>query len=124
MQCPIIGIGGRIVKKALLFVYTQVAPAPDEAVLVYKSDRAKELLNKSILFNWAGVGWCAGNIIRVNTDGRAKIKVGGKLTVANFYAFYSDETEAKHCLALEDYGADGGVQDEGRWVLLEEVAAV
>ena len=101
----------------------KVAPSPEAEQLLYKHDRGLELLDRLVLFNWKAVGWCVGTIKAVNTDGRKKIKVSGTLLVSNFFIFYQhDETDAQHCLRLEEYGV-GHPCDFGRWVLLEQVAS-
>ena len=93
------------------------APTPEQ--LVFKSAAGAELVGKFILFNWAGVGWCHGEITRVNTDGRRTVEKG---TPANFFVFYEiDDDESKHELSLEEYGRKDVVN---AWVLLEAEAAV
>ena len=49
-----------------------------------------------------------------------KMMVGGTSTVVNFFAYYSDQTEARHCLTLDTYG-DQGAHEDGHWILLEPV---
>ena len=49
-----------------------------------------------------------------------KLKVGDVQTVVNYFVYYSDQTEARHCLTLDTYG-DQGEREDGRWVLLEVV---
>ena len=49
--------------------------------------------------------------------------MGGISTVANFIAYYSDETQASHCLTLDTYG-DMGEREDGRWLLLEPIEPV
>ena len=93
---------------------------PEAEQLVYKGERAQEMVGKSILFNWRGVGWCDGVITLCNVDGRVKMKVGDVMKTVNFFAHYSDETEARHCLQLDTYG-DSGPRADGRWLLLEQV---
>ena len=41
--------------------------------------------------------------------------MGEEKKSVNFLAEYTDDTEAKHCLSLSEYGDDGG---SGSWVLL------
>jgi hypothetical protein len=99
-----------------------VGPPPPSEVLEYKGAQAGELVERIILFNWAGVGWSEGHITRANTDGRIKMKVGETMVTANFFVFYtSDEHEAKHCLSLDTYGI-GELREDGRWVLLVKEA--
>ena len=43
--------------------------------------------------------------------------------MANFIAYYSDETQASHCLTLDTYG-DMGEREDGRWLLLEPIEPV
>ena len=43
--------------------------------------------------------------------------------MCNFVATYSDEKEGKHCLNLGDYGEHSNIRVDGRWVLLDRVAA-
>ena len=96
----------------------KVASAPSAAQLEFKSSHAQELVGRCILFNWAAVGWCKGEIVSANTDGRVKMKVGNEIKTVNFKALYDDETEAKHVLSLDDYG-EGALTEDGKWVLLE-----
>ena len=96
----------------------KVASAPSATQLEFKSSHAQELVGRSILFNWAAVGWCKGEIASANTDGRVKMKVGNEMKTVNFKASYEDEMEAKHVLSLDDYG-EGALTEDGKWVLLE-----
>ena len=43
-----------------------VGPPPSEVQLEFRSERAMELVDKLILFNWQGVGWCQGRIVSPN----------------------------------------------------------
>ena len=98
----------------------KVSEIPPEAEqLVYKGTRSEELIGRRILFNWRGVGWVDGKITRCNTDGWVKIKVGPDHNIVNYFVYYSDETEARHCLTMSSYG-DAGEREDGRWVLLQE----
>ena len=47
-----------------------VGPPPPSEVLEYKGAQAGELVERIILFNWAGVGWSEGHVVHENTDGR------------------------------------------------------
>ena len=85
------------------FKVAELPNGPDLEVLVYKGERSLELVHRTILFNWRGVGWVDGVITSANTDGRVKMKIGDTLNVCNFFAYYSDETEARHCLTLDSY---------------------
>ena len=57
---------------------------PTAEQLTFRNEHASELVGKTILFNWAGVGWCKGTIHSTNSDGRKKIN--GK--AANFLVTY------------------------------------
>jgi hypothetical protein len=75
----------------------KVGPPPPAELLEYKGARAGELVDRNILFNWAGTGWAVGCITHPNTDGRRQIKVGDNKVTANYFVWYnSDELEAKH----------------------------
>ena len=39
------------------------------------------------------------------------------------FVYYSDETEARHCLTLDTYG-DLREREDGRWLLLDKVPSV
>ena len=92
----------------------QVAAAPPPAQLDCSDLAARKVLvGRTILFNWAVVGWCEGLLRSTNTDGRLKTKGGAHI---NFFIYYTiDQEERKHALLLDTYG-QGGV---GSWVLLE-----
>ena len=96
----------------------KVAPPPSAEQLEFKSAQAQQLVGRGILFNWAAVGWCKGEIVSANTDGRVKMKVGNEMKTVNFKAEYDDESEAKHVLSLDDYG-EAAMTKNGKWVLLE-----
>ena len=107
------GVGG-----GLVWCVVGLSWVPSSEVLEYKGAQASELVGQIILFNWAGVGWSEGHVVRENTDGRMKMKVGDAMVTANYIVFYSsDEHEAKHCLSFDTYGV-GGLREDGRWVLL------
>ena len=54
-------------------------------------------------FNWTAVGWCAGEVVRANSDRRRKIDCG----VVNYYVHYEiDDEEAEHVLELGGYGKE------------------
>ena len=62
--------------------------------------KRKPLNGRTILFNWAVVGWCEGKLT-ANVDGRRK-KVDGVTT--NFWAYYAvDQEECIHSLTLATY---------------------
>ena len=96
----------------------KVGSAPPAEQLVFKSAQGQQLVGRTILFNWAAVGWCKGEITSANTDGRVKMKIGNEMETVNFKAEYEDETEAKHVLSLEKYG-EGELTEDGKWVLVE-----
>ena len=96
----------------------KVGSAPPAEQLVFKSAQGQQLVGRTILFNWAAVGWCKGEITSANTDGRVKMKIGNEMETVNFKAEYEDETEAKHVLSLEKYG-EGELTEDGKWVLME-----
>ena len=98
----------------------KVAAAPSAEQLEFKSAQAQELVGQLIVFNWAAVGWCKGNITSANTDGRVKMKIGDVMKTVNFRAEYEDESEAKHVLSLDNYGV-GALTEDGKWVLLEPI---
>ena len=84
----------------------QAAPAPEAEQLEYKHARGEELVNQLLLFNWTAVGWTVGTVVGINKDGRKKVKVGNQSLPANFIVSYEqDESEASHCLRLDEYGA-------------------
>ena len=106
-------------ERALPAGYTVVdEPPPAELLGAERSEQSEDLRGRQLLFNWRGVGWVSGHIIRSNKDRRVKIKVAGVFELVNYIAFYSDETEAKHCLSIDTYG-DQGLAEDGRWVLLQ-----
>ena len=86
---------------------------PTVEQLTFKNAAAAQLEGKFILFNWAAAGWCVGEIVRPNTDGRRTIDN----VPANFFVYYEvDEDESKHVLSLDDYGH---TEVPGAWILLE-----
>ena len=93
----------------------KIADKPTVEHVTFRDTHAGELVDKQIVYNWKGVGWVAGTITKAVKDGR--VKNNGEQV--NFVAFYSDETEGKHCLKLEAYGElDVRVHDQ--WVLLAQ----
>ena len=46
------------------------------------------LVGVSILYNWPVVGWCMGQIVERNTDGRLFKTIGGERVKVNFLIFY------------------------------------
>ena len=54
----------------------EISPPPLEEQLMFRGERAVELVGRRLLFNWAAVGWLEGEITAANTDARRKIKVG------------------------------------------------
>ena len=53
----------------------EISSPPLEEQLVFRSERAVELVGRGLLFNWAAVGWLLGEITAANSDARRKIKV-------------------------------------------------
>jgi len=45
------------------------------------------LVGVSILYNWPVVGWCMGQIVERNTDGRLFKTIGGERVKVNFLIF-------------------------------------
>lgn len=97
----------------------RVAPPPTLLQLEFKSLAGKELKDKVVLYNWIGLGWCAGSIRRQSADKNKLVKVDGETRPANFVITYADG-EGPHCLTLEKYG-QGRLSEGGRWVLLETI---
>ena len=65
-------------------------------------------------FNWTAVGWCAGEVVRANSDRRRKIDDG--CVVNDYYVHYEiDDEEAEHVLELGGYGKE--------WVLVQDESA-
>ena len=86
--------------------------------LEFKNPTASKLVGKFILFNWPAAGWCLGEIVRANSDGRRTVEKG---MPANFFVYYEiDEDESKHALALDEYGRG---EMTNAWTLLEAEAA-
>ena len=52
----------------------QVAAPPETELLEYKSAAGAALVGRSLIFNWVGIGWCAGTIESAEKDGRRKSK--------------------------------------------------
>ena len=92
---------------------------PSEEQLEFKHAAAKELKDKLILYNWSGLGWCAGHIRRPSGDKSKLVKVDGERRPANFIIGY-DDGEGPHCLTLAKYG-QGPLRQGERWVLIEPV---
>ena len=93
-----------------------VAAVPTAAQLDRTSPDATSLDGREILFNWAVVGWCVGRL-KINVDGRRRVKCGGEKVCPNFWAYYEvDQQETPHFLTSVDYGQSGGA---GAWVLLD-----
>ena len=96
--------------------------APPPMQLEFKNVAAKELKDKVILYNWSGLGWCAGRIRRPSFDKNKLVKVDGERRPANFIIAYEDG-EGPHCLTAGKYGK-GPLREGERWVLLEPVEEV
>ena len=81
---------------------------------------ADALVNRFILYRWAGAGWCVGQIIKRLSQklNRHKTPKG----YANFVVYYEcDRTEAQHCLCFDSYN-DDEVENSpvSTWVLLDQ----
>jgi hypothetical protein len=92
---------------------------PTAEQLEFKHPAAKELKDKHILYNWIGLGWCAGQIQRPSGDKSKLVKVNGERRPANFIIGY-DDGEGPHCLTLGKYG-QGPLREGERWVMIEPV---
>ena len=74
------------------------------------------LVGKSILYNWPVVGWCVGQVVERNTDGRSFKTIDGERVKVNFLIFYEiDQQTVKTVLRLDDYDSE--------WVLLASLDA-
>ena len=74
------------------------------------------MVGKSILYNWPVVGWCAGQVVERNTDGRSFKTIDGERVKVNFIIFYEiDQQTVKTVLRLDDYDSE--------WVLLASLDA-
>ena len=63
-----------------------LADAPPTAEqLEFKNAEGEKLVGEYVMFNWATAGWCVGEIVRTNTDGRRTIERG---VPANFFVYY------------------------------------
>jgi hypothetical protein len=95
-----------------------VTTPPSAAALEFsrgESAAADELVGRTLLFNWAVVGWCVGKITRRNKDARRKLE--GQ--PYNFLVHYEiDDQEAAHVLQLDMY-AQANAQQKNQWTLLE-----
>ena len=109
---------GLITFSACLPVGMQVAAPPPQSMLEFKSDTAKEMKGKSIMYNWAACGWWLGVIKRASADKNKLVNVDGVRQPANFVITYSDGSEGPACLTLGKYG-EKRLCDAERWVLLE-----
>jgi len=104
----------------------QVAAPPETELLEYKSAAGAALVGRSLIFNWVGIGWCAGTIESAEKDGRRKSKVNGELLPGNFWVKYpADDSEALHRLRLSEYltnlSGEGAAAEQ--WALLEPAPA-
>ena len=96
-----------------------LTPPSVEALAFSKEESAAAdvLVGKSILYHWPVIGWHVGVLQQRITDRR--IKRGGKQ--CNFTIFYEvDDDEVPTALQLDEYDLD----DDGGWVLLQEVGEV
>ena len=63
------------------------------------------------------VGWCVGQVVERNTDGRSFKTIDGERVKVNFLIIYEiDQQTVKTVLRLDDYDSE--------WVLLASDAAV
>ena len=99
----------------------RVAAPPSAPQLEFKNAAGKELKDKSMMYNWPGLGWCAGWIRRPSGDKNKLLQVNGQRLPANFIISY-DDTEGPHCLTIHKYGK-GQLSQGDRWVLLEHEPA-
>ena len=105
-------VGFRIVPPSMM---------PSQAMLEPKAPEQQQLVGRTILYNWAGVGWCAGVVQELNADRRKTMQVensDGKKekAVINFLVYYEiDANLSAHVLTRNMYGGDC----TGCWVLLE-----
>ena len=83
--------------------------------LQQSGDSTDELVGRTLLFNWAVVGWCVGTITRRNKDARRRLE--GQ--PCNFLVHYViDDKEAAHVLQPDMY-AQAETQQTNQWTLLE-----
>ena len=95
-----------------------LAAKPDKAALVPGSAGGKQLVGRSVLYHWAGVGWCSGVVEKANGD-KSKTVDGA---VVNFEIYYDvDGDLSRHVLELGKYRPDGPADS---WVLLEDPVPV
>ena len=82
---------------------------------------ADTLVNRFILYRWAGAGWCVGQIIRRHSQKLKRHKT--PKGYANFVVYYAcDRTEAQHCLCFDSYNDDEVEHSPiSTWVLLDQV---
>ena len=59
-------VGFRIVPPSMM---------PSQAMLEPKAPEQQQLVGRTILYNWAGVGWCAGVVQELNADRRKTMQV-------------------------------------------------
>jgi len=72
------------------------------------------LVGVSILYNWRVVGWCVGQVVERNTDGRLFKTIGGERVKVNFLIFYEiAQQTVKTVLRLDDHDSE--------WVLLASI---
>ena len=45
-----------------------LAAAPDKEALVPGSAAGERLVGRSVLYHWAGIGWCSGVVEKANGD--------------------------------------------------------
>ena len=93
-------------ESALISGMRVASAAPPQMQLEFKSVAAKELKDKVILYNWIGLGWCAGRIRRPSFDKNKLVKVDGERCPENFIIAY-DDGEGPHCLTVGKNGKEG-----------------
>ena len=81
--------------------------------------QADSLVNRYILYRWAGVGWCVGHIKARHSQKFARHRT--QKGYANFVVFYEcDQTEAHHTLCFDSYNDDEvATSPIGTWILLD-----
>ena len=81
---------------------------------------ASALVNRYILYRWAGVGWCVGLIVSRHTREVQRHKTAKGF--ANFVVHYEcDDTTAQHTLCFDSYNDDESAKSPvSTWVLLDK----
>ena len=116
-----------------------ISEEPTQEMLMPGSDEARSLVGRMVLFNWDGVGWCAGLVEKANNISRRTLddelddekvdRAGRSMTkvdhagrsMVNFYVRYDlDGDLSSHVLRVDNYAPNG---PRNSWVLLEELEA-